>query len=297
MTLPLSMDDKDLFPKDDILNLTFSAKSEISEDVLKQMFNSLDRLWWSRLVISVRGYVINYVQQNDDVLFSCDDAFIQIHKKLAEKTSTPEEAFEFLTSVFHIIREKNTLLHLLSNPKNIELSKLPANLQQAFLVIHNNFNPKYLQLTIAQLPALTMIIKVIVILQQRWENEKSKKKSIRFETDPEWEPDERVVLFQTFATSNRTWVLLDFDRYILQQWKPKGTSVIFGDRFVEKKKRCGLKLCTTCGMLEQKHGQFATINEAAFCSKNCFDEISGPKKEEKIQKTRIEVNGATIIKM
>lgn len=45
-----------------------------------------------------------------------------------------------------------------------------------------------------------MFIKVVVNLQQRWENEKLKKKSIRFETDPEWEPDERVVLFQTFAS-------------------------------------------------------------------------------------------------
>ena len=58
------------------------------------MFTSLDRLWWSRLVISVRGYVINYVQQNDEVLFSCDDAFIKIHQKLAERNSKFENAFE-----------------------------------------------------------------------------------------------------------------------------------------------------------------------------------------------------------
>lgn len=37
MTLPVSMDDKELFPKVDILNLTFSPKSEISEDVFKQV--------------------------------------------------------------------------------------------------------------------------------------------------------------------------------------------------------------------------------------------------------------------
>ncbi|KAF1748308.1 hypothetical protein GCK72_024775 [Caenorhabditis remanei] len=276
MTLPVSMDDKELFPKVDILNLTFSPKSEVNEDVLKQMFTSLDRLWWSRLVISVRGYVINYVQQNDEVLFSCDDAFIKIHQKLAERNSKFENAFEYLTAIFHLIREKNTLIQLISNPKTISATKLPPVLEQSFGVVHGDLSPKAIQLTIAQLPAYTMFIKVVVNLQQRWENEKLKKKSIRFETDPEWEPDERVVLFQTFASDNRTWVLLDFDRYILQQWKPNGTSVIFGDRFVEKKKRSGLKLCTTCGMLEQKKAQFAILNDQVYCSKTCFDEVNPP---------------------
>lgn len=270
------MDDKELFPKVDILNLTFSPKSEISEDVFKQMFSSLDRLWWSRLVISIRGYVINYVQQNDEVLFSCDDAFIKIHQKLAERNSQFEDAFEYLTAIFHVIREKNTLIQMISNPKSISTTKISPNLDRSFNIIHGNLTPKTIQLTIAQLPAYTMFIKVVVNLQQRWENEKLKKKSIRFETDPEWEPDERVVLFQTFASDNRTWVLLDFDRYILQQWKPSGTSVIFGDRFVEKKKRAGLKLCSTCGMLEQKKAQFASLDEKAYCSKTCFDELNPP---------------------
>uniref|UniRef100_A0A8R1HN56 DUF8117 domain-containing protein n=1 Tax=Caenorhabditis japonica TaxID=281687 RepID=A0A8R1HN56_CAEJA len=276
MTLPVSMDDKELFPKVDILNLTFSPKSEVNEDVFKQMFTSLNRLWWSRLVISVRGYVINYVQQNDDVLFSCDDAFIKVHQKLAERNSQFEDAFEYLTAIFHVIREKNTLMHLISSPQNISTTKIPQNVERSFAIIHGDLSPRAIQLTIAQLPAYTMFIKVVVNLQQRWENEKMKKKSIRFETDPEWEPDERVVLFQTFASDNRTWVLLDFDRYILQQWKPNGTSVIFGDRFVEKKKRAGLKLCSTCGMLEQKKGQFAAMNDQVYCSKTCFDEANSP---------------------
>ncbi|ULT83110.1 hypothetical protein L3Y34_012394 [Caenorhabditis briggsae] len=224
MTLPVSMDDKELFPKVDILNLAFSPKSEINEEVFKQMFSSLDRLWWSRLVISVRGYVINYVQQNDEVLFSCDDAFIKIHQKLAERSSKFESAYEYLTAIFHIIREKNTLIQLISNPKTISTTKIPPNLDRSFGIVHGDLSPKAIQLTI----------------------------------------------------DNRTWVLLDFDRYILQQWKPNGTSVIFGDRFVEKKKRSGLKLCTSCGMLEQKKAQFAVLNDQVYCSKTCFDEVNPP---------------------
>lgn len=127
------------------------------------MFSSLNRLWWSRLVISVRGYVINYVQQNDDVLFSCDDAFIKIHQKLAEKNSQCEEAFEvgthdfeavkfqsfqYLTAIFHLIREKNTLIQLISNPRNISTTKITPNLDRSFSIIHGDLSPKAIQLTI-----------------------------------------------------------------------------------------------------------------------------------------------------
>ncbi|VDO57513.1 unnamed protein product [Haemonchus placei] len=46
--------------------------------------------------------------------------------------------------------------------------------------------------------------------------------------------------------------MLDFDRYILAQWRPRGSEVIFGARFVEKKMRSGMQLCAWCGMIEQQ---------------------------------------------
>ncbi|VDM51141.1 unnamed protein product [Toxocara canis] len=52
------------------------------------MSEKLSRLWWSRLVISVRGYVINYFKTEDDMQFLCDDAFIMIHQHVVE--SQPE---------------------------------------------------------------------------------------------------------------------------------------------------------------------------------------------------------------
>lgn len=51
------------------------------------MYEKLSRIWWSRLVISVRGYVANYVENNDEILFHCDDAFIMVHQNIVESTA------------------------------------------------------------------------------------------------------------------------------------------------------------------------------------------------------------------
>lgn len=84
--------------------------------------------------------------------------------------------------------------------------------------------------------------------------------------DTEWQPDDRVVVFQEFykglksankekhrknAIGNRTWVLLDFDRHILGYHKPNGVRAIFGDRYVQMKRDEGCLLCAHCGMIEQ----------------------------------------------
>ena len=47
----------------------------------------MSRTWWSRLIIAVRGYVANYVQTNDEILFLTDDAFILLHQQLVESSS------------------------------------------------------------------------------------------------------------------------------------------------------------------------------------------------------------------
>ncbi|KAK6046015.1 hypothetical protein COOONC_16480 [Cooperia oncophora] len=83
MTLTVSMEDMELFPKDALLN-TKPHPMPVDINCIAQMQSSLDRLWWSRLVISVRGYVVNYVQNDDEILFHTDDAFICIHRFLAE---------------------------------------------------------------------------------------------------------------------------------------------------------------------------------------------------------------------
>ncbi|VDL74294.1 unnamed protein product [Nippostrongylus brasiliensis] len=164
------------------------------------MHSSLERLWWSRLVISVRGYVVNYVQNDDEILFHTDDAFISIHRFLAEEKSDKQLAQQ--SSFVRVFGQPNDATYRVAN--------------------------------------------------ERWMAERKARKSIRFETDPEWQPDDRVVLFQEFYKGNRTWVLLDFDRYVLAQWRPRGSEVIFGARFVEKKMRAGMQLCAWCGMIEQQ---------------------------------------------
>lgn len=52
------------------------------------MRNQLAKIWWSRLIISVRGYVANYIENDDEKLFLADDAFIIIHRNLVESTVT-----------------------------------------------------------------------------------------------------------------------------------------------------------------------------------------------------------------
>lgn len=64
----------------------------------------------------------------------------------------------------------------------------------------------------------------------------------------------------SYFLGNRTWVLLDFDRYILDFWRPNGVHVIFGDSYVDKKQRAGFHLCDYCGMLEQTPQQFPTYS-------------------------------------
>lgn len=73
-------------------------------------------------------------------------------------------------------------------------------------------------------------------------------------------------------SGNRTWVMTDFDRHIIKVWRPNGSAVIFGDRFIEDKKRLGFSLCSYCGMLEQQVGQFtADQKQRRYCSQKCLD--------------------------
>ncbi|WKY15333.1 hypothetical protein Q1695_000653 [Nippostrongylus brasiliensis] len=253
MTLTVSMEDTELFPKDSVLN-TKPHPRPIEMNSFAQMHSSLERLWWSRLVISVRGYVVNYVQNDDEILFHTDDAFISIHRFLAEEKSDKQLAQQFISDANTIVTYpliSETLLAL-SSSRPIENPFFDKQVESSFVRVFGQPNDATYRVANGQKHAYIVFMRVLCILQERWMAERKARKSIRFETDPEWQPDDRVVLFQEFYKGNRTWVLLDFDRYVLAQWRPRGSEVIFGARFVEKKMRAGMQLCAWCGMIEQQ---------------------------------------------
>ncbi|PAV83233.1 hypothetical protein WR25_15576 [Diploscapter pachys] len=237
------------------------------------MQTSLARLWWSRLVISVRGYVINYVQSDEQTLFHCDDAFIAIHRYLAESTSDKQEGLRFISDLqvivtFPLISE--TLLALDAGKRIAADPFANPQTKESFERVFGISNRITYRIANGQKYAYVVFMKILYVLQQRWKSKNKERRSIRFETDPEWQPDDRVVLFQQFFHGNRTWVLCDFDRYILTQWRPQGATIIFGDRFVQKKQREGMKLCSYCGMIEQQIGQFPSQDGYQFCSPECL---------------------------
>lgn len=280
MTLTVSMEDLELFPKDPLLN-TKPHGVPVDMNCFIQMQSSLDRLWWSRLVISVRGYVVNYVQNDDEILFHTDDAFISIHRFLAEEASDAKLAQQFVLDADTIVSYpliSETLLALTSS-RQIENPFHDKRVEPAFTRVFGQPNDATYRVANGQKHAYIVFMRVLCILQERWMAERKARKSIRFETDPEWQPDDRVVLFQEFYKGNRTWVLLDFDRYILSQWRPRGSEVIFGARFVEKKMRAGMQLCSWCGMIEQQKNQFQTVEDKAVCSPQCWDLLQASNRK------------------
>lgn len=82
------------------------------------MCEKLTKIWWSRLIISVRGYVANYVQTSDEILFLTDDAFIMLHEKIVESSPNDSVQVTGLSSLLLVFfffflkqqQEKNTLI-------------------------------------------------------------------------------------------------------------------------------------------------------------------------------------------
>uniref|UniRef100_F1LA63 DUF8117 domain-containing protein n=2 Tax=Ascaris TaxID=6251 RepID=F1LA63_ASCSU len=268
MVLPICMEDSELFPKHTRLELP-EKRIEFSRENFIQMSEKLSRLWWSRLVISVRGYVINYFQNEDDMQFLLDDAFVMIHQNIVE--SQIEIAQQFLSDL-EIIVNVEDLMEILERLDRGDLQRNPfmdSTTKVPFERVFGQSNAATYRIANAQKFAYVTFMNIFSLLQRRWLMETKKRKGIRFQEDPEWQPDERVVLFQHFFEGNRTWVLLDFDRHILKYWRPQGSAVIFGDRFIEDKKRLGFTLCAECGILEQHVGQFVEHQQKRFCSLKC----------------------------
>uniref|UniRef100_A0A915PPW7 DUF8117 domain-containing protein n=1 Tax=Setaria digitata TaxID=48799 RepID=A0A915PPW7_9BILA len=269
------MEDLELFPKNKHLVLPKSPVAKFLPNEFEQMYNQLTKIWWSRLIISVRGYVANYIENDDEQLFLADDAFIIIHRNLVE-TAVINAIQQFLADLELIVNYPN-IVSILNDLNNHGLSECnpftdPKSCHQ-FTRIYGEPNAATYRVTKAQIIAHIIFMHIFTTLQQRWQFSAKKRKSIRFQEDPEWQPDDRVVLFQHFFEGNRTWVMTDFDRHIIDVWRPKGSTVIFGDRFIKDKQRLGYALCAYCGMLEQQIGQFHHHRQRPYCSQKCLNAI------------------------
>uniref|UniRef100_A0A1I7W2R7 Zf-CGNR domain-containing protein n=3 Tax=Loa loa TaxID=7209 RepID=A0A1I7W2R7_LOALO len=272
MLLPISMEDLELFPKNNQLILPKSSVAQFLPDEFEQMRNQLAKIWWSRLIISVRGYVANYIEDNDEKLFLTDDAFIIIHRNLVESTVT-NAIKQFLIDLEFIVNYPDiiTILDDLNNGLSQRNPFMDPKSSNHFIRIYGEPNTATYRVTNAQIIAHITFMHIFSILQQRWKLSAKNRKGIRFQEDPEWQPDDRVVLFQHFFKGNRTWVMTDFDRHIINVWRPKGSVVIFGDRFIKDKQQLGYSLCFYCGMLEQQIGQFSSHRQRPYCSQKCLN--------------------------
>ncbi|GMT05671.1 hypothetical protein PENTCL1PPCAC_27845 [Pristionchus entomophagus] len=284
MALPVSMEDTELFPKG-VKTLDLTPGTTYEPTAIREMLTSLSPLWWSRLLISSRGFTINLLPANDEMtLFTVDDAYTSMHARLVAEPDHPDseerraEKEKFIANIYTIVRFPSVstvlaeLVHGGAPSENVSPFAHPTD-GEAFTTVFGEANEATYRIADGQKHAYLAFSRILSLLQARWASEKGKKK-IRFETDPEWQPDNRVVLFEEFCRGNRTWVLLDFDRHILRFWRPRGAAIIFGDRFVEKKKREGLRLCDVCGMLEQGRDQFKALAGFVLCSPECAQEAA-----------------------
>ncbi|VDN02252.1 unnamed protein product [Thelazia callipaeda] len=272
MLLPISMEDFELFPKTKSLVLPDQLVAEFLPDVFQQMHTELSKIWWSRLVIAARGYVVNYIQDDDEKLFFADDAFIIIHRNLVE--STVQSVIQQFLADLELVVNYPDVVPILNDLNNNESSiRNPFQDPKScdyFTRIYGEPNSATYRIASAQIIVHKIFMHIFTTLQQRWKSSARNRKGIRFQEDPEWQPDDRVVLFQHFFKGNRTWVMTDFDRHIINIWRPNGSVVIFGDRFIKDKQQFGFSLCAYCGMLEQHIGQFAYHKQQRFCSQKCL---------------------------
>jgi len=274
MALPVSMEDPELFPKLAMLRLDMNTERQFDGDTFRQMHESLPDMWWSRLVIATRGYLINYSKEDEERLFLLDDAFIGIHQALVSNDSI---AASQLVQDVHVIVGVTGVSELLENLAQLAPQSNPfyrESTRDAFKRVFGEPNDQTFHVAERQKRAFFLFAQIYSILQDRWKKlHKEKKRGIHFEEDPEWQPDDRVVLFEQFFQGNRTWILTDFDRHVLLHWRPRGASVIFGDRYIQKQLGEGFHLCGYCGMVEQQLDQFPSALDRHFCSQRCLNDF------------------------
>lgn len=99
--------------------------------------------------------------------------------------------FFFYINYFKFENLSNQMFQLFSNIyPSIHLS--------TYYRIYGEPNTATYRIANAQIIAHIAFMHVFSILQQRWKFSVKKLKGIRFQEDPEWQPDDRVVLFQHF---------------------------------------------------------------------------------------------------
>uniref|UniRef100_A0A0N5BJ73 FLZ-type domain-containing protein n=1 Tax=Strongyloides papillosus TaxID=174720 RepID=A0A0N5BJ73_STREA len=292
----LSMEDEELFPKDKVFDVP-QAIASFDIKLFVELNNISTPLWWSRLIISSRGYLANYIEMDEEKLFLTDDAFILLHKVFVEKnhTFTSLEFIKALLHLFRIPRMSDGFCYTLQDDFEDEILNDDKVDEESSLEKYNVIKDRItispcevlfgkngvlsIKMAEIQKEGYLMFMKILSILILRFKEdmEQGKKKGIRFDIDNEWQPDDRVVLFQQFYSGNRTWILTDFDRHIMLYWKPKGANVIFGDAYIDKKKRSGFMLCEYCGMLEQSVNQFPQFRNMKFCTEQCLNKLLDEK--------------------
>ncbi|CAD5233880.1 unnamed protein product [Bursaphelenchus xylophilus] len=279
----VSMEDLDLFPQN-ILKLRYPLDRRIDTTEIDEFLRQHDPIWWSRLVIAARGFLVNMQDYTEEQIFNLDDAFIEIHRVFVAKNTIPTP-LRFIQNLNTLYSVPNYLevLQRLDPSKNGYLEENPFEFEPQRSAFTQMFGSpeRYQNLGVAnsQKLAYDVFFRLLKLCFERFRDPNSTvRKGIKFSTDPEWQPDNRVVLFQSFGQNNRTWVLTDFDRHIISHWRPNGIQIIFGDAYLEKKHRGGFNLCDFCGMLEQAVGQFPVYQKHRFCSEQCFAYLLDGKK-------------------
>ena len=270
-TLPISMEDTELFPRH---KFGINDHPRLSPRSLREMKAGLNSLWWSRLVIATRGYVVNAFRGDDDVLFLFDDAFIAVHQALVE--GGPDDAERLIHDLEVLEADGCEALQALEHGLAVDERENPiyspatrSTYRRLFGSPESGAYRRAFKMGFAFLVFLNVLAKVA----NRWEERKGLRRGIRFSEDPEWHPDARVVLFEELPNGARAWVLSDFDRHLIAYWRPKGVNVIFGDRYIQSKKEEGFHLCGYCGILESIPGQFRPGPRLPYASPHfCSDE-------------------------
>ena len=154
-------------------------------------------------MISIRGFVVNYFKNEDERLFSADDAFIIIHKIFVEKNHefSAKDFVKFL-NVINNVKNLDTILTRLERG-TLDPSQNPfinSETSTAFSAVFGQPNNVTYHVANLQKHVYHIFTKILGTLLDRWSSENSgtKKKGIRFDKDPEWQPDDRVVLFEEF---------------------------------------------------------------------------------------------------
>lgn len=300
---------------DVFINGSMNAKKhpEFSIEVFSQMFAKLGRLWWSRLVIACRGYAVSDFKGSDSIVFSFDDAFIYVHQRLVE--GGYDMALQLMQDIQLLEDIGSDTLKKLFDGQSVPSNENPFNMpntRNSFRRIFGEPSPLTDKTALMRGFCYLVFLHILTKYQRKWifytsgslngDNSNGKlhgTTELEPFQDPDWRPDERVVIFRSLSPRQRAWVLTDFDRYVIKYWRPNGVRVIFGYEYVASKLQEGLKLCSYCGLLESQPGSFKRClvcqkqeskDPACYCSEDCEDLFHSKHVKEHQAKPKVTFN-------